>query len=170
MSDNDFTTSSLSERVARRTYLITCSQVNLSKFPTRESFGQCVSSAFISEKSEVTVQHWACCKELHKDGGSHYHMSIKLSGPKRWLAAKKSVQESHGAVLHFSKNHDNYYSAYRYLSKTDKNITHSKGHPNLEQIGSPRTKKCISAYREKRKLARASNEHKNNKKSKMYYF
>ena len=137
---------------------MTRSHVDLNTFPTWESFGQCVAGAFITRDSKVTVQHLARYKESCQDGGPHYHMSIKLSDPKRWLSVKNSVEKLHGTVLHFSDKHDNYHSAYRYICKTDKNVAHSIGYPNLTQIGSPRTKICVSMYCQKRKSARRSNE------------
>ena len=158
MSNDNFTTCPLPGRSARRTYLVTCSLVNLNKFPTLESFGQCVAGAFITRDSKVTVQHWACCKKSHQNGGPHYHISIKLCGPSCWLSVKNSVKKSHGTVLHFSDKHDNYPSAYHYICRTNKNIAHSIGQLNLTQIGSPGTKKCVSTYCQKRKLARPSNK------------
>ena len=158
MSNDNFTTCPLPGRSACRTYLVTCSQVDLNKFPTLESFGQCVAGAFITRDSKVTVQHWACCKKSHQNGGPHQHISIKLCGPNCWLSVKNSVKKSHGTVLHFSDKHNNYPSAYHYICRTNKNIAHSIGQLNLTQIGSPRTKKCVSTYCQKRKLARPSNK------------
>ena len=51
----------------RRSYLITYSQADLLKFPTRESFALAVVDAFTSERSQVKPQHWACCVEQHSD-------------------------------------------------------------------------------------------------------
>ena len=147
----DYTQSSLGPRVARRTYLITYSQINKDIFPSRESFGNCVSEYFDSGSGKVQVEHWVVCKENHKDGGEHYHMAIKLSGPKRWLSVKNKIYNNHGVSVHFSESHDNYYSAYKYLLKTDNNVFKSSNHPNLDEIGSPVTKKCIQTYRNKRK-------------------
>ena len=149
--DDDFTQNSLDLRKMRRTYLITCSQVDREKFPTRESFGRVIAAYFDSGSGKVKVEHWACCLEQHQDGGEHYHMSVKLSGTRRWKSVKDRVFESHGAVLHFSESHDNYYTAYKYVCKSDKNVFTSEGHPNLNEIGSPRTKHCIKSYRNKRK-------------------
>lgn len=144
----DFTDNSVSGRATRRTYLITCSQVDKTKFPTRESFGTCVVNAFDSAPGKVVVEHWACCLEQHKTSGEHYHLSVKLSGPRRWKPIKKAVMDSQGAVLHFSEKHDNYYTAYRYVCKSDKDVFLSQGHPNLDDIGSPKTKRCVKVYRE----------------------
>ena len=156
--DIDFTQNSLQKRASRRTYLITCSQVNRVVFPTRESFGNCVAECFDSGSGKVKVEHWACCLEHHQDGGEHYHMSVKLSGPKRWLSIKNQIFENHGAVLHFSESHDNYYTAYKYICKTDVDVFKSFNHPNLDNIGSPKTKTCIKSYRNKHKLVNEQNK------------
>ena len=133
---------------ARRTYLVTYSQADLSKFPTRQSFGEQVVAYFNAGSGKVEVEHWACCQGLHDTtAGVHYHLSLKLSGPKRW----KRVKNNHGIVVNFSDGHDNYYTAYRYVTKQDAEVYHSVGHPNLNEIGLPKTKNCIRAYRSARK-------------------
>lgn len=156
--DIDFTQSSLGVRAARRTYLVTCSQVNLDLFPTRESFGSLVAQCFDAGSGKVKVDHWACCLEQHKNGGSHYHVALKLSGPKRWKSIKNRVFESHGIVINFSESHDNYYTAYKYICKSDDNVYKSENHPNLDEIGSPKTKLCVRAYRNKRKAENEQNK------------
>ena len=47
-----------------------------------------------------------------KNGGNHYHVALKLTGPKRWKYVEKSITSSEGIVVNFSAEHDNYYSAY----------------------------------------------------------
>ena len=76
-------------------------------------------------------------------------MSIKLGGPKRWNPIKCTLFEKHGVVVNFSESTENYYAAYRYVCKTDENVAHSSNHPDLKDIGSPKTKKCMKAYQEK---------------------
>ena len=61
-----------------------------------------------------------------------------LNGPRRWKAIKDSVISSHGAVVHFSDKSDNYYWAYKYVCKSDKDVLLSAGHENLNDIGSPK--------------------------------
>ena len=87
--------------------------------------------------------------EKHSDGGYHYHASLKLSGTKKWLEAKRTLETQHRISVHFS-HHDGYYSAYWYISKYDKNIFYSTGHPNLDEVGSPRTKNFQNVYRKRR--------------------
>ncbi len=83
----------------RRSYLVTYSQADLQKFPTRESFGEAVAAAFTSKRSKVVPLHWACCLEKHQNGGYHYHLALKLSGTKRWLEAKKFIEAEHGIAV-----------------------------------------------------------------------
>ena len=52
-------------------------------------------------------------------------------------------------MVHFS-DHEGYYSAYKYIRKFDEDVFHSHNHPNLQEIGSPRTSSCQQAYRRKR--------------------
>lgn len=73
-------------RLSRITYLVTYSQANLAKSPTRKRFGKCsIKKTFNASRGKVKVTHWACYLENHKDGGQHYHVALKLSGPKRWI-------------------------------------------------------------------------------------
>ena len=134
-------------RSGRRQYLITYAQADQEKFPTRESFGLKIAEAFNEGPSKVKVQHWACCREAHINGGFHYHCAVKMSGNKKWLSIKKKFENSHGIVLNFSDSHDHYISAYRYLCKSDSDVAHSEEHPNLKDISSPQTKKSIAGNR-----------------------
>ena len=144
-------------RLARRTYLVTYSQADLSKFPTRKGFGKCIKHHFDKGSGKIKVQHWACSREKHQDGGDHYHVALKLTGAKRWKTVKESITATEGIVVNFSDNHDNYYSEYKYISKEDPEIYHSTNHPNLDDVSSPRTKKSTQAYRQSRKSKAAEN-------------
>ena len=131
-------------RIGRRQYLITYSRADEVKFPTRESFGEMIEFEFNAGKSAVKVQHWACCRESHSDGGFHYHCAVKLNGTKKWLSVKENISKKHNIVVNFSDSHDFYISAYRYLCKQDENVAHSKNHPDLKEASSPITKKSIA--------------------------
>ena len=48
--------------------------------------------------------------------------------------------ESCDISVHFSEIHNNYYSAWKYVTKEDEEYIQSKGHPDLSDTGSPRTK------------------------------
>jgi hypothetical protein len=143
---SDFTSTQLSGKNMRRTYLVTYSSSDLALFPSGESFGKAIAEAFASGTSKVKVEYWACALEYHKDGCEHYHASVKLDGPKRWLSVRNSLSTRCGAVVNFSESHDNYYSAYKYICKADNKVHHSVGHPDLKEIGSPRTKQSAIAY------------------------
>ena len=82
---------------------------------------------------------------------------MKLKGRKKWLEAKRTLVTQHRISVHFS-DHDGYYSAYRYISKYDENIFHSTGHPNLDEVGSPRTENCQKAYRKRRSTRERGDE------------
>ena len=155
MDENDFQSQPLSTRTVRRTYLITYSQTDLQKFPSRESFGTEVAFCFDQGSGKCRVEHWACSLEPHKNtSGYHYHVCIKLSAPKRWNMVKNKLRERHNIEVNFSEGHDHYYSAFKYVTKEDKDFFVSEGHPNLQEIGSPKTKKCLSEYRKTQKQKR----------------
>jgi len=140
----------MNNRTVRRVYLVTYSQADKNKFPTQESFGEAVKDAFNIGSGKVQSLHWATCQENHEDGGDHYHTAIKLSGPKRWLSAKNYLMENHGVSVHFSDDHSaSYYAAYKYITKTDTMVHHSFAHPNLKEVGSPKTKKCMAGNRQR---------------------
>jgi hypothetical protein len=151
---DDFQSKQLANpRNGRRTYLVTYSQADLNKFPSRESFGQMLEEQFNTGTGKAKVSHWACCLEEHQDKGIHYHVSLKLTAPKKWLKIKNDIIKKHNVTVHFSDNHDNYIAVYRYVCKTDDHVVHSVGHPDLSEVGSPKTKNSTKAYRESRKRA-----------------
>ena len=141
------TSSPLNPRCGRRQYLIAYSQADEQRFPTRESFANIVVEEFNRGKSAVKASHWACCRELHQEGGFHDHCAVKLTGNKKWILVKARLTENHNIVVDFSDKHNFYISAYRYLCRQDNNVAHSQGHPNLAKAKSPRTKKSIESNR-----------------------
>ena len=138
-------------KIGRRQYLVTYSQADPGKFPTRLSFGSMLESEFNSGSGKIKVSHWACCREEHAEEGFHYHCCVKLSGVKKWLSVKKNIENKHRIIVNFSDTHNHYISAYRYVCKEDTDVQHSIGHPDLSEVGSPRTKASTAAYRRKRK-------------------
>lgn len=141
----------MNNRTIRRVYLVTYSRADLELFPDRADFGRAVAEAFDVGASKVKTYYYAVCRESHRDGTQHYHVAIKLTGPKRWLGAKQHIMDNHGVVVHFSDEHDSYFSAYRYVCKEDDDVFLSEGHPNLAEVGPPATQHCIQANRNKRK-------------------
>ena len=91
----------VNSKLPRRTYLVTYSQANLTKFPTRKEFGKCIKKHFNSGSGKVKVQHWIYAKEKHQNGGEgvHYHVALKLTGPKRWKSVKESMSSKEGGQL-----------------------------------------------------------------------
>ena len=148
----------VNKRVGRRLYLATYSQADPKKFPTRESFAKMLEEEFNRGGGKVKVLHWACSKEAHVEGGFHYHCCLKLSGVKKWSGVSKNIIKNHGIVVSFSDSHDYYASAFHYVTKEDQYFIRSDNHPDLSEVGSPRTKVCTQAYRAKSKRGAESQE------------
>ena len=75
----------------RRQYLVAYSKANMTKFPTGETFAEVVVNS-LTLSGIVNIQHWFCCLEEYKNtSGQHYHMCVKLSGPKRWNPVKNAL-------------------------------------------------------------------------------
>ena len=141
MSDSpDFKSARMSKKQMRRNYLVTYSRADLELFPTRASFGNAIAEAFNKRTDKFKIQYFRAALENHKDGGKHYHVTIKLDGPKLRLPVKNILTASYDIVVNFSESDDNY-SAYKYITKSDTAVFHSEGHPDLSEVGSPRTKK-----------------------------
>jgi len=85
--DNQNIVNDLHDNSPRRTYLVTYSQLDHRKFPTRWSFGGAVVAAFGANN----VDYFAATKEAHDEesGGYHYHVAIRLNKTMRWKAAKE---------------------------------------------------------------------------------
>ena len=134
----------LNARAVRQVYLITYSQADSERFPTRESFAQAIVRSFNSTNTNI-VEHWVCCKEAHHTTGFHYHMAIKLQRCKRWLPSKKYLKAEYGISVHFSNLHYNYYSAWKYTTKKDSSFLESDNHPDLSDLKAPKTDTASSS-------------------------
>lgn len=150
-SDSESEFVELDKKLVRKSYLITYSKADEKKCGNREDFSQKVLEAFGANKSSVKPLYWAVCKELHKSGAHHYHMCIKFDGNIRWLSAKHYLLGKNKISVHFSDNHQNYISAYRYVCKSDPNVLRSETHPDLDLINSPGTSKASKAIQKKRR-------------------
>ena len=73
------------------------------------------------------------------------------------VSGEKAFKKKHGVTVNFSESHDNYYTAYEYVCKSDPQVFHSLNHSNLNEIGSPKTKLCMKAYHIKRKQTSEQN-------------
>lgn len=61
----------------------------------------------------------------------HYHIVIKLDKVTRWFKSKKYLLREYSVSVHCSSTHENYYSAWRYLTKQDKEYAQITKHPEL---------------------------------------
>ena len=93
----------LSSRQIRSVYLITYSQRDIIKFPTRRSFATAVITAY-SDQSKM--QRWVCCREDCSDVGLHYHVAMKLDRIRRLISIKNELHNVHGIAANFSSHHE----------------------------------------------------------------
>jgi len=133
-------------RSQRMVYLITYSRADLNRFDSRESFASAVLDTWSTVTSSRIVQ-FVVCREQHQSTSQngnedHYHMAIKLDKKCRWLLVRNEIEKRFGIQVHFSDKHPNYYSAYRYCIKEDREYFLSQDHPNLEEM--PRTTAATS--------------------------
>jgi hypothetical protein len=94
----------------RSVYLITFSQCDSSHL-SRAEFANIIVDAWHS-RSRARMCQWVVSLEAHENGGSHFHMAIKLTATSRWRAIRKLVDTKYGIKLNFSDSHENYYTAY----------------------------------------------------------
>ena len=108
----------------RKLYLIIYSQADVGRFPPRQSFVEAVLYSFYDTPDKI--MHWSCCMEEHPEsGGSYFQMALKLNRNKRWLSSKRFLLERCGISVHFSDIHRNYFSAWKYVTKQDKEFVES---------------------------------------------
>ena len=117
--------------------MITYDRTDLTKFPSRQEFGNAVADAFNFGASSARIEYWACCFEKHTEGANHHHACVKLSATKGWLSGKN----------YLSDDDDNYCQAYNYVSKSDTAVYHSPHHHNLDDISPPRTAGFVRSNR-----------------------
>lgn len=135
-SAEDTNRTALRRRKTRQVYLLTYSQADEQKFSTPASFAKTVVNGFANTTGEI--QHWVCSMENHRNGGFHFHMAIKLDRQVQWIHVKNALEE-HNIIVHFSSAHYNYYTAWRYVVKEDRDFLQSEDHPNLNNTKAPRT-------------------------------
>ena len=132
MGDKDINPSA-----TRSVYLVTCSQVDMDKMPNRTDFAKAVVESFTQGSCKVI--QWCCSLEDHTSGRKHYHMALKLNKVQRWLGSKRYLSETYDITVHYSNVHHNYFSAWQYVTKSDKVYEESEGHPDLRNGYRPRT-------------------------------
>lgn len=60
----------------------------------------------------------------------------------------------HGISVHFSDNYNDYYTAYKYVTKVDEEALHSEGRLDLKSASAPRTEKAIATWHRSSKQKR----------------
>ena len=139
-SQGEQTSSILSSNIVKKAYLVTYSTANTSVFD-REKFSSAIVQSFQSATRSV-VLHWACCMEQHKNGSYHFHIAVLLDRAQRWMKVKKCIKDNYNIVVNFS-DHPGYYSAYRIVTREDKDVLRSPNHPT--SVVEPRTASAIRA-------------------------
>lgn len=134
---------------SRCVYLVTYSQASKTKFPSRLEFAEALIKSF--DHTSAKIVQWCCSEESHQVKGTHYHAAVKLDKVQRWSSSKKYLKDRYGITVNYSGRHHNYYSAWRYVTKSDDSYTQSKGHPDLANTGEPRTNKASAKLKEGRK-------------------
>ena len=127
----------LTEKEFRSVYLITYSQADLVKFPTREELARVTEESFSTGAANVV--QWECCRDKHSKSREHYHLAIKLDRNQRWMMSKRYLHRHHGITVHHLSRHHNYYSTWLYETKSDRNYQESTGNPDLRNQGKPQT-------------------------------
>ena len=127
-------TPSLNGRRVRSVYLITYSKANVEIIASRDSFAVVVLDSFqnADPASKTKVLQWVCSQERHQNGEIHYHVAVKLDRNRRWLTVRNYADKKHGLKLNFSSSHANYFSAWKYTTKDDKEYLESECHPDLK--------------------------------------
>lgn len=132
------------KEIQRRAFLVTYSDANMKRYPTRDSFAQVVLTAF--NKNEALVHEWCCSEEPHETPGQyHYHMAVNLLKPKRWYSVKVDIQKCAGIVVNFANEGLGYAWAVRYAAKVDTTPLYSVGHRDYDEINSDSS--SVSAFR-----------------------
>ena len=77
-------------------------------------------------------------------------MCVKLDRVQRWMCAEVFLLENYGISVHFSSKHINYYTAWKYVTKEDKQYQESENHPDLTNGKEPRTTRAHEALGRRR--------------------
>ena len=155
-SEDDIGSEELERNQVRSVYLVTYSQADKRKFPTRRSFDEAVVGAF--SHGNARILHWCCSEENHSEGGKHYHLALKVNKNQRWLPAKEHLMQEDGISVHFSNVHHNYYSAWTYVTKEDEDFIQSENHPRLQVGTAPITNEASRTRRGSTSESRSNND------------
>ena len=145
-------TKTLDNSDVRSVYLVTYSQADLERAPTRKYFAEIVVESFT--QGNAKVKHWCCSQEYHQDGGVHYHLAISLDKCHRWFASKQFLLDRFGIKVNYSSRHHNYHSAWKYVIKSDTEYVESPDHPRLSLTRVPSTNAASQARHRRRSTSR----------------
>ena len=76
----------------------------------------------------------AAWKNIQRPVEVIFQTALKLNRNKGRLSSKKFLLERCGISVHFSDIHRNYFSAWKYVTKQDKEFVESPGHPDLSPL------------------------------------
>ena len=127
----------------REVYLVTYSQADVLKVQSREKFAEIVCAQF--NRNDNVVKQWVVSIELHRQSGVHYHLALKLNCARRFKQVRENLKNINNIDVDFQEWHDNYYSAYTYVTKFDTHFKLSENHPVL--TNPPVTARATSAKR-----------------------
>ena len=133
---DDVTLPEPDRRATRHVFLITYSQAD--PVYTKQSFADLVLRAIRETGQNCVVEKWVCAKERHRNGGHHFHMSVKLQRQRRWLQIKEFLLREFDMSVHFSNKQKEgkeislYDGAYWYTVKGNDFIV-SEGHPEVKR-------------------------------------
>ncbi len=88
MTDNESSASDtesnaeLLSNQSRCVYLVTYSQANKTKFPSRLEFAKALVRSF--DDTSAKIVQWCCSEESHQVKGTHYQAAVKLDKVQRW--------------------------------------------------------------------------------------
>ena len=93
--------------------------------------------SFQLAKSLLSPFQWAWQK--NRKDRDHYHLAIKLDRNQQWMMSKCYLLCIYGITTHYSSHHDNYFSAWLYVTESDREFKECSGHPERHNQGEPRT-------------------------------
>ena len=79
-------------------------------------------------------------------------MAMKLNKIKRWLPIRQYLGQKWNVNVYFSNRHVNYYSAWLYTTKEDKEFLQSSNHPDLLNSRPPKTMSASEARVKRRRV------------------
>ena len=72
-------------------------------------------------------------------------MALRLNKRCRWSRIRQYIAAAYDIQVHFSSNHNTYYTAFNYVTKEDKEFVTSPNHPILTEP--PSTERAIQSHR-----------------------